>query len=62
MVDNLETFVASMKAKGIETPQSTVGSKPVAWVPRKYTHGMLYKVIEPGDYFSYFTQGQLYDS
>jgi 4-hydroxyphenylpyruvate dioxygenase-like putative hemolysin len=61
MTDNIKEFAKSMEAKGIETPQSTVGGKPVAWVPRKYTHGILYQVIEPGDYFPFFKQGRLYD-
>jgi predicted enzyme related to lactoylglutathione lyase len=61
MTDNLKAFVELMKAKGIETPESTIGGKPVAWVPRKYCRGMLFQVIEPKDYFSYFTEGKLYE-
>ena len=60
MTDNVKEFVKSMRTKGIETPRLTVGGKPVAWVPRKYTHGILYQVMEPADYFSFFKWGKLY--
>ena len=57
MTDSLDAFVDSMKARGIETPRSTVGEKPVAWIPRDLTGGMAYQIVEPHDYYSYFKTG-----
>jgi 4-hydroxyphenylpyruvate dioxygenase-like putative hemolysin len=61
MTDNLKAFVKNMKAKEVEVTVSTMGGKADAWIPREYTHGILYQVVEPQDYFSYFKWGRLYD-
>ena len=49
-----------MTIGGVEITEATVGGKPVVWVPRRETHGMLYQIMEPEDYFSFFAWGKLY--
>jgi catechol 2,3-dioxygenase-like lactoylglutathione lyase family enzyme len=59
ITDDLKAFTNNMEAKGVKVTESTMGGKPDVWVPRKYTHGILYQVVEPEDYFSHFRVGKL---
>jgi 4-hydroxyphenylpyruvate dioxygenase-like putative hemolysin len=59
MADDTAAMVESLKSKGVDVVESTVGGKPDAWVPRKYLNGMLYQIISAKDYYSFFKWGKL---
>ena len=61
MTDNAKECARLLRSRGVEVIESTMGGKPVVWVPRKYTHGILYQILEIGDYYSFFKLGKLYD-
>ena len=60
MTDDIAACAALLRSRGVDVIEATVGGKPVLWVPRHYTQGLMYQVMEPEDYFSFFAWGKLY--
>ena len=60
LTDDLPEMVKSLKAKGVNVIESTAGGIPDAWVPREYTQGMLYQIMQAKDYYSFFKWGKIY--